>query len=131
MDDDIKIKIEFAVSRERLEHILTTAFESGIGYWVDPSEGDFKSCEATRSAEGFVTALTFQPTKGPLASVTVNTLADAIGRALTAGLREGQEDRIGHYDAMMAATRELRDEQDAFTADALVQYALFGKVVYG
>jgi len=135
MDDDIKIG--FTIPRERLQHILTTAFESGIGYWADPGESDdIKWYTATRDAQGNVTSITFQPARGVRTRtncITVNVLADAIGRALTQGLIRGDDhdDRDGHYDAMMAVTRELRDEQDAFTADALVQYALFGKVVYG
>lgn len=133
-DDTAKgtVTIQVQVPLQRMRDILTTAYEQGIGYWVN--DGDFKSCDALRDAKGFVKEIRIEkhvskvPTfRGEVrngspekAALTDSGLACAIGRA------------INDKDAKTSALRELAEHDfDASTADALVQYAIFGEVIYG
>lgn len=138
-----KITVSFDISRARLRDVLTTAWEQGIGYWAR-DEGDFKEVTADRDKDGYVTRINFVKhasrvpefapsvtiagTRGNRAIVDVIELAKAYGVALSTA-QSGYD--AGGDDCSWAATRELDGRFDADTADALVQVALFGKVIYG
>jgi len=139
------VTVSFNISRQRLLDTLTTAWEQGISYWVN--DGDFKEASVERNAKGFVTAINFEKhgsrvpafmpsvtiagTRDRVARVDVIELAKAYGAALSSA-QDGYDKPLDNpEDNSWAATRELEGNFDATTADALVQIALFGKVIYG
>jgi hypothetical protein len=139
------ITISFNTSRQRMKDILTTAVESGIAYWANDEDFNQEGCEVKRDANGYVESITLQlsvsavkatsvPKFDPMAAdihtpsratVTPEALAAAFGRMLSA------DDKGIMLDCSWAAAAELAGNFDANTADALVQFAFFGEVIYG
>jgi hypothetical protein len=131
-----------ARSAERLEFlgdVITTALEGGIGYWSQCSQyqylydGELKACvgdlvgaepravvhELRDDGEGY---------KRTELVITPNVIARGIDRILAggAGVASSTEDAIRYAEREHDA-----GEIDASHADAIVQVALFGKLVYG
>lgn len=120
------VAISFNMPLQRMRDILTTAYESGIGYWVNV-ENEIKLCEAFRDTSSCVYAIRFTFIDGKVTTVDDIGLAIAFAKALAVG-----DDGDGVYPApCAAAVGELNGEYDANTADSLVQFALFGEVRYG
>lgn len=123
------VTINFRMPLQRMRDILTTAYESGIGYWASSGveDAEFTHCEAFRDVANYVYAIRFTRLDGTIRTVTDHGLAEAFAKALAVG-----DDGEGVYTAACrAAVGELNGEFDANTADSLVQFALFDDVKYG
>jgi hypothetical protein len=118
------VQIEIQIERQRLRDILTTAVEQGMAYWFNDYGYE---CETQRDDESYVVSLKVtRPKDAPDGQHwTSKTITDLdLGRSLGDAVRD--------KDAQYSAWQELSEERfDAATADCLVQFALFGKVIYG
>lgn len=118
-------KLTIEVPGDVLRDILTTAVEQGCAYWAN----DFNGGEGNgivRDTEGYVTSLTIgQPLDGSDAEgveVAQRTVqAVSLGRALST--------HGGKFPHLIAAA--VSGDFDAPTADAILQLAVFGDVVFG
>jgi len=132
------VTLQVPIPRQRMRDILTTAYESGISYWA--CDGDFDYVAAVRDENGYVMEIAFRRAAGATipvfvpsirgrtsAVVTDTDLAIAFGRALAIG----DDGEPVYVDAAGAAIAELTGKYDAASADVLVQFALFGDVIYG
>lgn len=113
--------------------IFVTALEGGIGYWSTCSKYHWrvKGTEAEEDLKGFFAVI--RDTEDEDAT------DQRVDRAVIAkGVGPFQEWARNHpNDYYMAASRDLRNgkwdelDVDAEIADMIVQFGLFGKVVYG
>lgn len=122
-----------------LGNIITGAVEGGTGYWAQVSQYQYtmggELCVCVGRRDGDEACATFHEMeddesgyKAEGVKVTLNMVAGAV-RKITDG-------DIGVHSAMFyAITRANRDNDagdiDADAADAIVQVAIFGKIVYG
>ena len=126
------VVIAFQAPRQRMRDILTTAFESGIAYWANEEEIDVRYDRDENGDEnGYVRKLRFIA-DGNEKIVNHNVddlvLARYFGKALTLD----SQGNFVYPDAGHAAIRELAGfDADASTADVLVQFAVFEKVLFG
>ena len=135
MEDRIKIEIEVVVTGENIDDILATALEGGINYWCDRAEvvgdylGDFASEQISRG--GQLKLFDFEAEEVYL--LTKEKLIDGIKKYLT--------DPDKPYDILESGTDSVGCSKgesvidccmvDASVADMIIQYALFGEVIYG
>ncbi len=112
------------VTDEDVDDILTTAFEGGIGYWcseVNVINGDFHGAKYASHAvsKGATVRLKLHPEE---AGDDEPNLLDA--KAIRKGIRKAAE----HAGKTV---RAFMDNHDAGDADNAVQFAVFGKLIYG
>lgn len=120
--DPFKVSIEVEVSSQDVDDILCAAFEGGIGYWCDEVVVDGKWPEGATYA------------------------SEALSRGATLKLKdaEPEDDTDGYFTLTLdmfkkgLATYVAKHgwsgdtgDIDADAADSIVQYALFGKIVFG
>lgn len=129
------IKINVNVPAETLDNIIVSMAESGgSNYWaeIDWSETpttvkrDGCDCPATNKwhwaqcelmrGNGHLTVKDLED--GKTYTVTLAKLIDGLGKLQEAG-------------ALVALNSIIEDDTDADTADALLQCAIFGKLIYG
>jgi hypothetical protein len=128
------VTVQIQVDVQRMRDILTTAWETGIGYWLGDGDFSITDCYAERDEKNYVYAIHVLRSRGATipkfrrevasgsrkAVLTDMDLACVIGPAIL------------NKDTRHAAMAELTEgDYDAATADTLVQFALFGEVVYG
>jgi hypothetical protein len=105
--------ISITLTDQEAEDILVTALEGGINYWADViSSGRYN---------GVMTAH-IRPTEG-----------DNFGQPFihTGHIQQGVDRLCAKYSARHHSVLDLlNDNVDADTADLVVQFALFGKMVY-
>jgi hypothetical protein len=104
--------------------LLDTAFEGGIHYWC----GEVKVCKEPIRPYRWMSDVI--PAGGTLTLVDVDDDTDVADEwELT---EENMIKGIQQYmqENNYASTEDLIDDHDANTADAIVQYALFGKLVF-
>lgn len=102
--------------------ILSTAFEGGIGYWAIATN-------IARDAEGNYAAITLEDAEGEEDwSHLVD--CDAIHRGIQAVFDELRGTKV-HRNLLTAVINDDAGDIDADDADAIVQMACFGDVVYG
>jgi len=100
------------VTQEQIEDVMTTAFEGGSNYWIDEVTVDIEPTEKYKYMSEVLT-------RGGTLKVyvegedVIQTLT--LGRFLNALSNE-------HFDF---------DNYDAGGADAVLQKAIFGEVIYG
>lgn len=112
----VQVPISFYVDREALERVITGAHAA---YWLE----EYRTTYSARHKRLTVGMLRV-PVSGfdavPVNSVVgYDTIAEAIAEALSGG------------DANKAAARFCAGEADGPDMDAILQRAVFGRVVYG
>ena len=112
---------EIAVTAQDIDDIICTAFEGGINYWCYKAEvvggkylGEFASDQISRG--GKLRLYIGEPFDDENSETYTFDLSD-----LLKGLEKYIED-VGHFDI---------DECDAEVADMIIQYTVFGELVYG
>jgi len=100
-------------SQERRD-ILVTALEGGINYWVS------SFTDTQRDTEGYYT------------SVSLTTFESGTIHHLTPDTIQAGADRLLADTDMGLTAADIRDPDnvDAELADIIIQYALFGELVY-
>lgn len=132
LNDDRTIDINLRLPLRRMRDILTTAIESGIGYWAH--DEDFVGVTYKRDTEGLVYVIELIRTEGAKTPKFRREVAAGARKAVLTDVDLGVI--FGHAimnpDTRHAAMAELTERDfDATTADTLVQFAFFGEVIYG
>jgi hypothetical protein len=124
-----KVQIEEDITRQLVDDIFQTAWEGGINYWVD-----WIDCEANRH---ITTEYNHQAlTRGGIYMVYVQEPFQddeddqpILGYLMTLEkMLNGIKQFCVEYPS---SPTKLMDDFDAGEADQMVQYALFGEVIYG
>jgi hypothetical protein len=114
----MKVRVDYEVSEEMLKDGIITALESGIGYWCTTVD--------TPSWPEGADLYSDIPTMGGALTITTSDgefLLDLT--SLKKGVRVMAVKCPWHFNDF------IRQAGDSDTADALIQCALFGKLVYG
>ena len=124
MEQEIKYTTEKILTVEDLEDIMTTAIEGGIGYWacLDNTACDWLEAQGTVATRVLLNggAIVFEDAEGEYDECWMLTLE---------GFRKGCE----LYEKERGSlTKTLEDGNfDAIEADCLIQYGVFGQVIFG
>lgn len=122
------ITIEKTIKAEDIENIITTGLEGGIGYWAcllnigkdwDNEPEDIPCSQYATELLLLGKPLHFADAEGDDDDEVVWELT--IDKLLS-GIKQNAEERPQDCDL---------DNIDSTTADCIIQYALFGEVVYG
>lgn len=121
------VQIEKIITVEDVENIMITAVEGGIGYWANLLDDgiDFTNKPNGFPVSQYATALLicgseimFQDAEdeeeGEIWGLTIDKLLS--------GITQNIKERPHDCDL---------ENMDAITADCIIQYALFGEIVYG
>ena len=118
---EIKTEISVIVSGQDIDDILCTAFEGGINYWcggvkvVGEYLGEYASDQISRGG----TLKLFIEDEEEWAELTMDNLLIGVSKYL-------QKDTTIIYKGELDTC-----QIDADIADQIIQYALFGDVIYG
>ena len=119
----VSATISFDVSGQDIDDIMSSALDGGITYWcgkaevVDEYLGEYASDQISRGGS----LKLYDIEDGTVFELTLEKFLN--------GLRLWVEN-IRSF-ALAFANRLEIDEIDAVSADVIVQYALFGEIVYG
>lgn len=119
----VSATISFEVSGQDIDDIMSSALDGGITYWcgkaevVDEYLGEYASDQISRGGS----LKLYDIEDGTVFELTLEKFLN--------GLRLWVEN-IRSF-ALAFANRLEIDEIDAVSADVIVQYALFGEIVYG
>lgn len=120
-NDIVMVKVAMQVTEQRLAYLLVGAVEGGSDYWARFSElkmGKFGDDDLDVYASVRVTELEASGERKISAVVTPKDLATGLARASEAGLH--------HHVANF-----LNEDDDAETADVILQMTVLGELVYG
>jgi hypothetical protein len=123
MGDVMKIQVE--ISKKSIEYILSSGF-AGANYWIDYERSEIPEGPLSNDWPRFVA-------NG--GTVKIATLEDdkkgkyalnlkSIQRGLTK-MANAPSDKGGHH------FKDVTGDFDMETGDAVIQFALFGKLIYG
>lgn len=117
----MQVTINFEFDDQLVDDIITTCFEGGSTYWIDDQEvkdGDYKGAEFASEvvSKGGTLILYVEGTKYEL------TLEKFI---------KGMELALNDKPNLLLAFQENDGDWDAGDADYVLQFALFGELVYG
>lgn len=116
---DIQITTTFQISEQRVLDILTTAREGGIDYWADTRH-------TKRNAQGDVISFDVVDNEDYEAEWAMVD-SDTIVKGITLLLNGNKE----HHTALRCELLKGEDgDYDADDADVIVQYGLFGELVF-
>lgn len=140
--DEFKFEVKSKVSRERVGHLLSCAFEGGSNYWYrieethKPDRFEYYSCKKNPGEEkqevfphidyplnpgGHLIVSDFYGADGDEEQMVRKTLDLA---ALSLGLQRMEEMYLHHFVNFM------KGDEDAETGDVFLQCCLFGEIVY-
>ena len=121
----IAMNLELNVTDEDIDDIMCSALEGSITYWCDCAKvvgdylGEYASEQISRGGE----LKLHDAEEGKWYTLTLDKLLDGIKLAIMDGCYADYEWAIGgNLDCCQI---------DACVADCIVQYALFGEVVFG
>lgn len=121
------IKYEYEITQEMMDDILSCAFEGGITYWhhdmlivTEWPEGATYASEVP-SRDGTVT---LRPDEHPFESTDERPEFPLNKDMAVAGIQKA-------CDRMGMTPQRLVEECDADIGDIVVQFAIFGEVVFG
>lgn len=120
----VTAKKTFEVSPEDIDDILSTAFNGGISYWcseAEPVDGIFGHSASEQIARGGTLKL-----YDCESSDTYELNLEKMLRGIRLWV-ENEQDEYGVLDGNELDCSNV----DATAADAMVQYALFGEIIYG
>ncbi len=134
---EITIKKTFNITDEQLDEIMCTALEGGITYWCDEAKvvGDYLGEYAHEQIARGRQLILSDSEEGKTYELNKEKLLKGLELYLTnGGDAEIASREIVDTAEVAAATYEYTIdtcEVDAVVADEIVQYALFGDVIYG
>ncbi len=134
---EITIKKTFNITDEQLDEIMCTALEGGITYWCDEAKvvGDYLGEYAHEQIARGGQLILSDSEEGKTYELNKEKLLKGLELYLTnGGDAEIASREIVDTAEVAAATYEYTIdtcEVDAVVADEIVQYALFGDVIYG
>jgi len=122
---ELEIKKTLKVTEEDIDDIMVSALEGGVTYWAD---------ECVVVGEYLNQLASHQISKG--GAVRLHDAEDDEWYELTLekflnGIQKWYEDGMDRYDAVQDDGTLDCCEIDAEVADAIVQYSLFGEIVFG
>lgn len=124
---NITVKVSVDISEERVQDILTSAFEGGSNYWYMIDKFIYPEGQTKESL-----GITFQhvelPFKGGALMISSDgdmPVAKLDLDAITKGLQILAEKYPLHWADI------INHNDDADTGDALLQCALFGEIIFG
>ena len=100
------------ITPEQVDDLLADAFHSGISYWCDELRFDREP------------------------DTKVSAMSEALTKGAIIGVHDSEEDEW-HSVSLNMVLQAIADEQvdfedyDSLVADAVVQRAIFGEVIYG
>lgn len=131
----MNIEIKQTVSREVLEDIFVTALEGGSNYWYFLSEKAVKKIRKAvpKSEDPYLsTAILKAIEKG--VEIPINDAEDEeweIGTLSIKSIQDGLQ-KLSESSQRWALERHMNeDRMDADSADVVLQYMIFGEVIYG
>jgi hypothetical protein len=108
------IKIGITLSSQNIDDIVCTALEGGINYWASSAEVKDGDCKGATYA------------------------SEVISRGGTLIIKEDQDGKLHELTldnfkkgVELYGVPGIADDHDAWDADSIVQYALFGRLIYG
>ena len=126
--DKVVGKAEFEVTEHNIENIIITSFEGGSNYWmgVDNSTKEWENKPEDEPISTWATKLILDGRKVKLFDIDETDDQDEEWNLTLVKILKGIGLNIKHrsFDADL-------ENMDATTADCIIQYALFGEVVYG
>lgn len=140
--DAITIPCTLTYPDRLMRDLMTTAVEGGIGYWCDLTKRP-ERMPATDEHEGLnVVSFEAEIQDGPVACDHPDIEAAEIGRFTmdAATMRQGIARLLAPDAQVSPATKNCvllmgidceADQGDAETADSIVQFAVFGELVFG
>ena len=129
----INVPIKVNITNKDIYYILASAIEGGINYWCDKYKGEpiyrynVKTVECSWEWLIYGGSLTF------FADDEKHTLTrDLFEKGFQMWIdRHGKDrERLVHYDSKTNRFKFIGD-LDAGDADSIIQYGVFGKIVYG
>lgn len=127
--NEIFVKFTVRVSNEDIDDIVCTALEGGIGYWCYDAEvvgeylGEYASDQISRGG----TLKLHDAESDDVWDLDKAKLLNGISLAITNGFLLEYEWAKFENEIITIDTCQI----DAEVADAIIQYALFGKLVFG
>ena len=127
--NEIFAKFTIRVSNEDIDDIVCTALEGGIGYWCYRAEvvgeylGEYASDQISRGG----TLKLYDAESDDVWELTKPKLLEGISKAITNGILIAYEWAKFDDEIITLNTYQV----DGEVADAIIQYALFGKLVFG
>lgn len=138
----IKVELEVTVTPEDIDDIVCTALESGIGYWacLDNSTEEFENAPEEETVSETTSRLLKEGKTITLIDEEEDEKHELTLEKLLAGIKLYLEDKQRPYNILAddlnsagysKGTYELDCCMiDADVADMIVQYAVFGEVVF-
>ncbi len=127
--NEIFAKFTIRVSNEDIDDIVCTALEGGINYWCNSAEvegeylGEFASDQISRGG----TLKLYDAESDDVWLLDKPKLLNGISKAITNGFLLEYEWAKFDNEIITLDTCQI----DAEVADAIIQYALFGKIIFG
>lgn len=119
-----KARIELELTANDIDDIMVTALEGGIGYWaiLNNVGEDWESKPKGLPSSQWATKLLLEEKTVYLEEREEDTIHGLTLQKLIEGFEKNYKERP--WDNSI-------EDGDASTADCIVQYAIFGEVVYG
>lgn len=127
--NEIFVKFIVRVSNEDIDDIVCTALEGGINYWCCEAEvegeylGEYASDQISRGG----TLKLYDSESNDVWSLDKAKLLNGISLAITNGFLLEYEWAKFENEIITIDTYQI----DAEVADAIIQYALFDKIIFG
>lgn len=138
----IKVELEVMVMPEDIDDIICTALEGGIGYWacLDNSTEDFKNAPEEETTSETTSRLLKEGKTITLIDEEEDERHELTLEKLLAGIKLYLEDKKRPYNILAdnLSSAEYRKGVyeldccmvDADVADMIIQYAIFGELVF-
>ena len=123
--NELTVNLKISISEEDIDDIMTTALEGGITYWCRKAkvEGEYLGEYASEQiARGGVLKL-YPVDEDKTYTLTLEKLLKGIEQAM-------QEQYFPNYERWSVDGIDTCNV-DADVADVIIQFALFGEIVYG
>jgi hypothetical protein len=126
--NDILGTVNNEITREIVDALMDAAFYDGIGHWAEIE--DFDALDDPYDEDGEQLAVSQMISRGATVTLVEHTDDDE-PEVWTLTLKKVIEGIKLHAKESGQTPFAMMDEGDASDGDAVVQYALFGEIVYG
>lgn len=126
-------ELDVRISNEDIDDIMVSALESGINYWCRKAEvkgdylGEYASDQISRGGE----LILHDIEENKIYTLSKENFIEGVKKYIVAGNTgciDRETDSIGIYTGKLGLDT---GNIDAEAADCILQYALFGDVIYG
>jgi hypothetical protein len=129
----LTVTFEVTVTNQTLHDIFVTAIEGGINYWCRTVEYLWANEDGTEDLDGFY-AVIWDHEDGVERLINADTIRLGLARCAAGHSSVGELTKSTALLLLVGDTYRgmgIDVDYDAWIADAIVQMALFGEVVYG